>query len=138
MNDEGSSHFWFIFYMFWELLYLTSKISLFSIFLDVYLHGKYQNVVCIFLLEINLIKKYWSIIRSEHYSNIITWYYRLIQTSWEHYRNIIWNIITWQHQSWTIFCSEQNKDILGLVYLYTSKCQKLWFFTDSGSSKDVF
>ena len=39
-NDEGSSHFVFI-YMFWELLYLTAKVSLSSSFLDVYLHGKY-------------------------------------------------------------------------------------------------
>ena len=39
-NDEGSSHFVFI-YIFWELLYLTAKVSLLSSFLDVYLHGKY-------------------------------------------------------------------------------------------------
>ena len=39
-NDEGSSHFVFI-YIFWELLYLTVKVSLLSSFLDVYLHGKY-------------------------------------------------------------------------------------------------
>ena len=39
-NDEGSSHFVFI-YMFRELLYLTAKVSLLSSFLDVYLHGKY-------------------------------------------------------------------------------------------------
>ena len=56
-NDEGSSHFWFIFYMSWELLYLTSNIMCCPFFPDVYLHGKYQNDVCIFLLEINLIKK---------------------------------------------------------------------------------
>ena len=37
-NDEGSSNF---VYMFWKLLYITSKVSLLSSFLDVYLHGKY-------------------------------------------------------------------------------------------------
>ena len=46
-NDEESSHFVFI-YMAWELLHLTSKVTLSSIFLDVYLHGKYQNDACIF------------------------------------------------------------------------------------------
>ena len=39
-NDEGSSHFVFI-YMLRELLYLTSKVSLLSSFLDIYLHGIY-------------------------------------------------------------------------------------------------
>ena len=36
------------------------------------------------------------------------------------------NIITWQHQSWTIFCSEQKRHIRICVH----KCEKLWFFTD--------
>ena len=55
-NDEGSSHFVFI-YMSWELLYLTSKVSLLSIFLDGYLHEKYQNDACIFLFKVTLIKE---------------------------------------------------------------------------------
>ena len=81
-NDEGSSHFWFIFYLSWELLYLTSN-------LFCYLYGKYYNDVCIFLLEITLIKKCWNLIGSEHYSSIITWYCKLMRTWQEHYINII-------------------------------------------------
>ena len=68
MNGENSFHFWFNFYMSWKLLYLTSKFSLLSIFLDVYLHGMmhvYRNNPCISLLEITL-----KLINSEHYSLI--------------------------------------------------------------------
>ena len=57
-NDEGSSHLWFIFYTSWELLYLILNLVCCTFLSDVFLHGKYQNDVCIFLLEITLIRKY--------------------------------------------------------------------------------
>ena len=93
--------------------------------------------MCIFLLEKTLIKRYWSLIGSKHYSNIIAWYYRIIETFYEHL-NIIktlfdGNVITWQHQSWTIFCSEQEK----LIKISVHQWEKLWL-TDKAFPKNVF